>query len=415
MPDSWPTARELMTPNPPTLSTEAPLSKALGLMRSAGVHEVPILRNGRLVGLMTFDAIARRTNLALSTKVEHVMTLPPVVTPDTAYPELAEQLLTSGLRGLPVIGKKGELIGTVSRSDLVKVLPDLTQIADHRVEEVASPVGLVLREHDACGVLFPEVRLLEQHALPVTDTKGRVVGAVGLADLGRVLWRPRPPGKRDARASGRYTDITVGTIMRSPALTVERGSSIAAAARAMTKAKVSSVFLVEDNRPTGVLSQADLLGLVVGRGETSLRKPEDVYVQVHGLRASGDPEVLTEIDRLVGRSLGHISRYAHPTLLSINVTPHSARTGDATVHIRLQTDRGIFYASATGWNFFASITSSLDEIQSQVRRLHEAARGKVRGHHRRAPEALDIEVGMPVDQDIEEKIRAATGLDDSKA
>jgi CBS domain-containing protein/ribosome-associated translation inhibitor RaiA len=414
MPDTWPTARELMTPNPPTLSPDAPLSRALGLMRSEGVHEVPILRNGRLVGLMSFDAIARRTNLALSTKVEHVMALPPVVTPETPYPELAEQLLTSGLRGLPVVGKKGELLGTVSRSDLVRVLPDLPMIPNHRVEEVASPVGLVLREHDACGILFPEVRLLEQHPVPVTDKKGRVVGAVGLADLGHVLWRPRPPGKRDAKATGRFTDISVGTIMHNPALTVERGTFIADAARAMTAAKVSSVFLVEENRPTGVLSQADLLGLAVGRGEAARRKPADVYVQVHGLRASGDPEILTEIDRLVGKSLGHISHYAAPTLLSINVTPHSARTGDATVHIRLQTDRGIFYASATGWNFFASITSSLDEIQGQVRRSHDSASGKTRGR-RRSGRVIPVDVEAPADPDVEQKIRAATGADDSEA
>jgi CBS domain-containing protein/ribosome-associated translation inhibitor RaiA len=414
MPDSWPTARELMTPNPPTLSTEAPLSRALGLMRSAGVHEVPVLRNGRLAGMMTFDAIARRTNLALSTKVEHVMVLPPVVTADTPYPELAELLLTSGLRGLPVVGRKGELVGTVSRADLVRVLPDLTAIPSHRVEEVASPVGLVLKENDPCGILFPEVRLLEQHPVPVTDKKGRVVGAVGLADLGHVLWRPRPPGKRDAKASGKFTDIAVGTIMHNPALTVERGTSIADAARAMTRARVSSVFLVENHRPTGVLSQADLLGLVIGRGDRAARKPAEVYVQVHGLRASGDPEILTEIDRLVGKSLGHISRYAHPTLLSINVTPHSARTGDATVHIRLQTDRGIFYASATGWNFFASITSSLDEIQGQVRRTHDSARVRVRGR-RRPTKAADLDADGPADPEVEEKIRAATGDPDGEA
>ena len=224
---------------------------------------------------------------------------------------------------------------------------------------------------------------------------------------------PPAPGKGDAKAAGRFTDIAVGTIMHNPALTVERGTFIADAARAMTRAKVSSVFLVENDRPTGVLSQADLLGLAVGRGEASRLKPADVYVQVHGLRASGDPEILTEIDRLVGKSLGHISRYAAPTLLSINVTPHSARTGDATVHIRLQTDRGIFYASATGWNFFASITSSLDEIQAQVRRSHDAARGKVRGR-RRSEKDLLIEPGAPVDPEIEEKIRAATGADDSE-
>ncbi len=96
-----------MTPRPITLSTDAPLSKALGLMRSKSIHEIPVLRNGRLAGMITFDAIARHTNLSLSMKVEHLMVLPPVITGAAEYPELAEQLVSVGLRAAPVVGKRG--------------------------------------------------------------------------------------------------------------------------------------------------------------------------------------------------------------------------------------------------------------------------------------------------------------------
>jgi len=74
-----------MTPKPITLSTDAPLSRALGVMREKGIHELPVLRKNRLIGLITFETIARRTNLPLSTKVEHLLVLPPLVTPTTTY------------------------------------------------------------------------------------------------------------------------------------------------------------------------------------------------------------------------------------------------------------------------------------------------------------------------------------------
>ena len=45
MPTDGPTARELMTPKPITLSTDAAVSRALGLMREKGIHEIPVLRN----------------------------------------------------------------------------------------------------------------------------------------------------------------------------------------------------------------------------------------------------------------------------------------------------------------------------------------------------------------------------------
>jgi CBS domain-containing protein len=408
MPSDRPTAREMMTPKPITLSTDAPLSRALGVMREKGIHELPVLRNNRLVGLITFETIARRTNLPLSTKVEHLLVLPPLVTPTTTYAELAEQLLATGLRAAPVVGKKGELVGIVSRTDLVRVLPEMKDLSAHRVEQIASPPGLLIFEGESCGTLLHQIRLLEEHPLPVIDKKGHLVGAVGVADLGRVLWRPTVGGKKDAARPGNVLNVEVGSIMHSPALTVPPGTTTGEAARLMTREKVSSVFVVEDGRPTGVVSQGDLLGLAIGTPSEDGASVDDVYVQIHGVRASGDPSLLTEIDRLIAKALKHIARNTKPVLLSIHITPHAThRAGDATVQARLHTDHGVFHASETGWNFFASIQQTLDDLVAQTRRDRDERR-TLRKRGGRVP-AEDDETAA--DGELEAKIRAAAGED----
>ena len=101
MTTEWPTAGDLMTIRPATLPPDAALSQALGLMRSRGFHEIPILRQRKLVGMITFESIARRVNLKLATKVEHVMIIPPIVNAKTSYAELAEQLLGAASGPLP--------------------------------------------------------------------------------------------------------------------------------------------------------------------------------------------------------------------------------------------------------------------------------------------------------------------------
>jgi ribosome-associated translation inhibitor RaiA len=178
----------------------------------------------------------------------------------------------------------------------------------------------------------------------------------------------------------------------------------------MSREKVSSVFVEEGGKPIGVVSQGDLLGLAVGAAEPAEgAKLGDVYVQVHGLRGSGDPAVLTEIDNLVAKGLRHISRQVHPLMLSLHITPHAThRTGDATVHARLNTDRGIFYASHTGWNFYAGITDVLGELSEQARRVRESG---VQGKRKRSLRGIDPEE-MPVDPELEARIRAATGPDE---
>ncbi len=63
MESAWPLAREMMTPQPLTLTPDDPLSHALGTMRQKGIHEMPVLKGKLLLGMITFESIARRSNL----------------------------------------------------------------------------------------------------------------------------------------------------------------------------------------------------------------------------------------------------------------------------------------------------------------------------------------------------------------
>ncbi|MGA8710830.1 MAG: CBS domain-containing protein [Thermoplasmata archaeon] len=416
MPTAWPTAGDLMTTRPVTLPHDALISTALGLMRSHRYHQIPVLRNTRLIGMVTIESIARRGRWSLSTKVEHLLIVPPLILPTTPFPEVAEQLLATGMRGAPVVGRRGELLGIISRTDLVRAMPGLAILRSGdgpNVEEIARSTGEVIRENEQCRNLVTQLRLLEEHPLPVVDRKGRIVGAVGIADLGEVLGRPIQGGKRDARANRTSLEVEVRSVMHSPAVTVPLGTPALDAARVMTREKVSSVFVVEDGRPTRVVGQADLLSLAISRARPGATREgiENVYVEITGLRGSADPGLLSEIDGGVAKGLHRIARYARPTLLTLHFAPQGThRTNDLTVEARLFTEQGrIFYASHTGWNLMAGVAGLLDELVAQARRVSETPRG--RGRRRGLPPEADDATFE--DPDLEAKIRAASGDDDS--
>jgi CBS domain-containing protein len=411
MPSRWPSARELMTARPSTLPFDAPIAKALGLMRSKGFHEIPVLRKSRLIGMVTLESIARRVNRSLGTKVEHIMILPPLVTASTTLPEIAEQLLSAGLRAAPVVGAKGELVGIVSRTDIVRALATVPEVGRTSVEEISRSADFLVHESDEVRQLLGQIRLLEEHPLPVLDRKERLVGAVGVADLGSVLWRPVEGGKRDVRTGSPAIDVTVGSIMHSPALTVAVGTPASEAARLMTAEKVSSVFVVDSGRAPRVVGQSQLLQLVVGqsRGAARAGGVEDVYVEITGLRGSGDPGLIADVDHLVATGLRRISHQVRPTLLSLHFAPHAThRTSDLTVEARLHTDAGIFYASHTGWNVLAGVSDLLEDLAGQARRVREGRQQRVRGRRAMRDEVAGDETTSD-DPDLERRIRSATG------
>jgi CBS domain-containing protein len=414
MAPTWPSAGDLMTAHPVTLPHDAPVSRALGLMRSRGIHEIPVLHNTRLTGMIAFETIARRMAWALDTKVERLVTLAPLVLPSTPLPDLAEELLGAGLRAAPVVGRRGELLGVVSRTDMVGALPAIPDVQRVRVEELARAADLLVHETDLCRQLFAQMRLLEAHPFPVLDRRERLVGAVGVADLARVLWRPQAAGKRDVRSRGGPMDVEVGSIMHAPPVTIEVGSSAADAARLMTREKVSSVFVVEPGSPPRIVGQSELLGLVVGRGRpaTGRARVEDVYVEVTGLRGSGDPGLLTDIDHLVAGGLRRIAQQVRPTLLSLHLAPHAThRTSDITAEARLHTDHGIFYASHTGWNLLAGVAGLMDDLVGQTRRVREERRHRGRGTRVAGGEGEELGVDDP---DLDRRIRSATEATDSE-
>ena len=402
-----------MSARPVTLPHDAPISKALGLMRARRIHEIPVLRNSRLIGMVTLESIARRSRWAFTTKVEHLVVLPPLILPTTSFSEVAEQLLSTGLRGVPVVGHRGELLGIIGRSDLVRAMPGLAVFRTGdgpTVEQVARSIGTIVHEDEPCRNLITQFRELEDHPLPVVDRKGRVVGAVGVSDLGEVLWRPTVGGKRDARAGASALEVKVSSIMRSPAVTVPIGASALDAARTMTREKVSSVFVVENGRPTRVVGQADLLSFAVSRARPGTVRGgiENVYVEITGLRGSVDPGLLAEIDGGVAKGLRRVARYVRPTLLTLHFVPQGThRTNDLTVEARLFTEQGrIFYASHTGWNLMAGVVGLLDDLAAQARRASEAPRGRGR---RRGPSTELDEDAASEDPDLEAKLRAVSG------
>jgi CBS domain-containing protein len=119
-----------------TVEAKTGLLEADRMMRENGIRRLPVVENGRLVGIVTYgDVREARPSAAtsLSTwemnyllsrlEVREVMTANPItIKPDAIVGEAASLMLNNRISGLPVVTAQGEIAGVITESDIFRMV-----------------------------------------------------------------------------------------------------------------------------------------------------------------------------------------------------------------------------------------------------------------------------------------------------
>lgn len=125
--------RALMSSPVHTVGPDAPAWEAIGLMRSHRIRRLPVVEDGRLVGIVTWTDLVRirppvlggrlaAPRLASAMQVRHLMTpSPQTISPGLPVEEAAAMMRRLKVGGLPVM-EGAQLVGIVTESDLFEAL-----------------------------------------------------------------------------------------------------------------------------------------------------------------------------------------------------------------------------------------------------------------------------------------------------
>lgn len=132
-------ARDIMTPDPVTVTVSATVADAAAILRELEIRHLPVVDDGMLVGMLSDrdlkgvdllglldveDAGAIRAQLA--TPVVHLMSTDVVsVEPDTDLSDVVAAMIETKVGAIPVIEPATrEVVGIVSYIDVLRVLFD---------------------------------------------------------------------------------------------------------------------------------------------------------------------------------------------------------------------------------------------------------------------------------------------------
>ena len=165
---------DVMTKDPVTADPDTRVHHALKTMRDHKIRKLPIVKEGKLVGMVTHDMLmevtpSKATGLSIQEinylltemKVKDIMDKDPViVSPDTPFEEALGLGIRKGLTGFPVM-ENGKLVGITTDGDIIRLLTRLLGLQEEGVRVTIEGLGAHL------GELREIISVFDRHSAPV--------------------------------------------------------------------------------------------------------------------------------------------------------------------------------------------------------------------------------------------------------
>src|SRR5215467_2857866 len=155
---------ELMNPAPPAIDPDDPLDVAEAAMRLVDASHLPVARDRTLIGMLSLRAlVADEERTTATRRAADLPPQPPIACrPNAKVADAASLLLRYRVSILPLVDD-GRLVGSISRTDLVRHLPVL----------LGRRVCGLLVDHDVLGALHrkPRKKIRDvMHRSPLTTS-----------------------------------------------------------------------------------------------------------------------------------------------------------------------------------------------------------------------------------------------------
>jgi acetoin utilization protein AcuB len=365
--------KSVMSTSPVTVEADDTVSTAIAAIRRHRVKELPVLSKGVPVGLVSYSSFIERRSVPINAKISSIMLPVSKLKEDDSVLDAAELLVASGIRGAPVM-RGNRLVGFVSRSDLIRLMPSISEMRLLKVRDLMTAEPASVTPDEFVGKAQIMMEGLNEKALPVVGDGDRLVGVVGMTEVMDAVWSPKgdmpqrspkPPRKVfDARTRAQ---IRVGSVMTRNVVKVTPEDTLGRVVDLMLDRSLSTLFVTEDERLVGVVDQSDLMEQLL-----SLRPRDQVFVQISGMTIH-EPDVLDGLYSIIGKGMKRIAKMDRPRVFYLHLTTydHEGLASKFSLRARLNTDGAMFYVRGAGWDLYKTASDLLETLEAKVRREKE--------------------------------------------
>lgn len=354
------------------------LSEAIGIMLKYKQYELPVVeKNGELRGLLSYGSLAKAGRITMNEKVDAVVMSSPKLHETDSVARAAELMLSSDHRILPVT-KKGKVMGVLRRWKIIELSADLKTWKKMKVTELMHKPVESVKETDHLTTARRLLRKLDIRTVPVLDRNGQLTGVIGTQDIIAYL-RPKRRAQFGTFSGEKiHFDPEIRDVMVEHPQFVTEDTTLDLVISIMLEKNISTMIVVKDMKPVGVLSRFDILEYIVSAG----REQEGVFVNISGLE-NEDPDVLDTIFNILDHAMNRINKIFKPRVLNIHIHAHNDEGHEAkySIHMRLSTDRYLFLTKTVDWDIFKACAEACDQLYAQVIKKKEIVKNHKNHNH----------------------------------
>jgi CBS domain-containing protein/ribosome-associated translation inhibitor RaiA len=350
-----------------------PDQKIGDFLSSEHLGSIPIIEDGKLVGLIDHRRLMHSRIKSLDEEVKRFAVMPPTFEGKDWLTDVVRVLVESEFRAVPVL-KNGRVHGMISLQDIAKAMSAAPEFTKMRASEIMTENPMTITPETTLGKAMDLMIKNGISRLPVMEGE-RIAGLLSFHDILEKFWRPRfREGYRKKRGkSGReeLLSLPVKGFMTREIVSVGRGASLFDIAKMTDRFGISDVIVAENGKLIGIITPRDIVSAA-----RDLATGRTITFTFSGTPLSGDDQeyMKREVESLYQKTLHpiqavdfHIKDYTEKGLRQ-----------KYSVHAKVKTDYGFFTASACRWNLIQTFDECVKELERMIEEKKEITTQRTR-------------------------------------
>ena len=358
--------QSIMSTEFPTVSSDDRIADVLAVMKDSKYQDIPVVDGGEFAGMVSYASILRKKSVTLDAKVKGLVKNLPTVTADMEITKIAEMMISTNCRQLPVLtGKK--VTGIIQRNRLIEIVRDIKALKEIKVWEIMSNPVESVRVNDLMDDALELMIREDYRTIPVINETNEVVGIVGMREIIDNNWKKDNKTIGDLEKSAR-SQITVESIALTSVKTISWDEDIASAVDIMVENKISTLPVIEGKELVGVLTEYDVIELL-----SACRERDMLFVQISGLddnEKEATDVIYADIEDMVKK----ISKVYKPESLTMHVSRYNDAGGNFkySISARLFINGTAVMGKEVGWDLTKTASDLIKKLEDAVMNMKDS-------------------------------------------